>query len=107
MQIEHRDVWKEISKKEFNKYAYNCPKDATMEQAFKYLLNFNPKYNVKREIVIPEHICGILNVGDYIDSNEPKTYKYFKSIGKETVFIVSSAEYEYYKDKPIFKDMIK
>jgi hypothetical protein len=104
MRIEHNHNWVEITEEEYNKHIIVLPENASFEQVFKTVFCHNPKEIVKRELIIPEHICGILNVGNYIDSNDPdKKYKYYKSIGMQYDFIVSPAEYEILKDDPSFK----
>ncbi len=104
MIIEHNHNWVEITEEEYNKNIIVLPENASFEQVFKTVFCHNPTEIVKRELIIPEHICGILNTCDYMESNDPnKKYKYYKSISKRYDFIVSPAEYEILKDDPSFK----
>lgn len=84
-----RPIWEEISKKEYNKYAFKLPDDYTLEQKIDYIFTYNPKFTVKCEVVIPDGM-GILGQAVYINSDEPKSYKYFKKVGDEFFFYVSN-----------------
>lgn len=103
MRIEQNYNWIEITEEEYNKHIVVIPKNATYIQTFEAVFNHYPKEIVKREIIVPDNICGIFSVMDYIYSNEPKKYTYYKSIGKRTDYIVSSTEYEELKDNPFFE----
>lgn len=97
MKIERNHIWVEITEQEYNKHALIIPDNPTFEQALKAVFCYNPKLIVKREVIIPDHICGIMNVSDYLESKKPKQYKYFKSIGRELNFIVSEEEHKHLK----------
>lgn len=89
-------IWKEISQKEYNKYAYiPPPENATLRQVFDAVFDYHFKFEVTKQIIIPFGM-GLFEQIDYLNSNEPKQYKYFKKVGEEFFFYVGSEKYEEY-----------
>jgi hypothetical protein len=89
-------IWKEISEKEYNKYAYvPPPENATLIQIVDAVLGYHPKFQVKREIVIPTGM-GIFEQCNYVYSNGSKQYKYFKKVGDEFFFYGNAEQCEKY-----------
>ena len=98
MIIQNIHQWEEITEEEYK--SLNPIIGNTLSETLQNILFHNDNNIItKRDIIIPESISGILNISDYLSSNEPKKYKYYKSnkFQKQLIYTVGSLEYDYIK----------